>query len=266
MGTLSGQSISDTYDGLLKLEDSTTGITSTYQQIQDGLGNDTNTKISTQGILSPTIPTIISGLKPDFCGVGFLNNSVTNIAGIQNKTLNFPFYDAGFLSYSAISYSTSVATTIGDVVSVAFYSLQLVPTIGYAPKDLIVSGITLTVNSTGFKTTTLPSTLSFSGTGGGYYIAAFYITNSGATPTVRFGGVASNSLTNPTGYASLGFVTNAAGNSAIMGTKSNNLSNGVLSILNLPFQTSYTPAEITTNYNTTVLAQSQYGFALNTIK
>ena len=51
MGTLSGQSISDTYDGLLKLEDSTTGITSTYQQIQDGLGNDTNTKISTQGIM-----------------------------------------------------------------------------------------------------------------------------------------------------------------------------------------------------------------------
>ena len=47
MGTLSGQSISDTYDGLLKLADSTTGITSTYQQIQDGLGNDTNTKIST---------------------------------------------------------------------------------------------------------------------------------------------------------------------------------------------------------------------------
>ena len=261
MGTLSGQSISDTYDGLLKLEDSTTGITSTYQQIQDGLGNDTNTKISTQGILSPTIPTIISGLKPDFCGVGFLNNSVTNIAGIQNKTLNFPFYDAGFLSYSAISYSTSVATTIGDVVSVAFYSLQLVPTIGYAPKDLIMSGITLTVNSTGFKTTTLPSTLSFSGYGPGPYFFLFKIANAGITPTVRNTGSAA--LSSGIWPSKIGYTLNAVGtaiNISVKGTGNNFVAYSGLT----NFQTSYSSADVQT-YSTTV-APPQIGFALNTIK
>lgn len=41
MGTLTGQQINNTYDGLLKLSDSTTGITSTFQAIEDGLGNNT---------------------------------------------------------------------------------------------------------------------------------------------------------------------------------------------------------------------------------
>jgi hypothetical protein len=47
MGTLSGQTIQNTYDGLLKLEDSTNPITSSPQFIQDGLGNNTNMKIGT---------------------------------------------------------------------------------------------------------------------------------------------------------------------------------------------------------------------------
>jgi hypothetical protein len=262
MSTLTGQQINQTYDGLLKLSDSTTGITSTYQQIQDGLGNDTNTRISTQGIQSKTIPTIISGLKPDFGGIGFSTASAANVAGIQNKTLNFPFYDAGVNSYSAITYNTITQTTIGDVVSAAFYSLQLVPGIGYAPKDLIMSGISMTVNSTGVKTTTLPSTLSFSGTGGGYYIMAFYFANSGATPVARFSNQTSNLFTTPHGYTSLGYYQNAAGTQTNIGSKYNSATS---SLLNLPFQTSYTPAEITTNYTTTITTQGYIGFALNTI-
>ena len=47
MPTLSGQTIQSTYQGLIKLADSTSGITSTPQQIQDGLGNDTGTRIAT---------------------------------------------------------------------------------------------------------------------------------------------------------------------------------------------------------------------------
>jgi hypothetical protein len=102
MATLSGQSIQNTYDGLLKLADSTTGITSTYQQIQDGLGNNTNTKISTTGILSPNIVNM-NNLKPDYCGNGFSTGAGTaNTALTQNKVLYLPFYDTGNFSFSAI--------------------------------------------------------------------------------------------------------------------------------------------------------------------
>jgi len=41
MGTLTGNKIKDTYDGLLKTNDSTTGLPATGKTlIQDGLGND----------------------------------------------------------------------------------------------------------------------------------------------------------------------------------------------------------------------------------
>ena len=263
MSNLTGQQINQTYSGLLNLATATTGITSSYQQIQDGLGNNTNTRISTLGIQSTTISSINSGLKPDFGGVGFNAASAANVAGIQNKTLYLPFYDSGFNSYSAITYNTITQTTIGDTVSAAFYSLQLVPGIGYAPKDLIMSGISMTVNSTGVKTTTLPSTLSFSGTGGGYYIMAFYFANSGATPVARFGNSTSNILTNPLAYSSLGFYQNAAGTGTNIGSKYNTTNSS--SLLNLSFQASYTPAEIIANYNTTITTQGYIGFALNTI-
>ena len=45
MSTLTGQQINLTYPGLLNLETSTTGITSSFQQIQDGLGNNTGLTI-----------------------------------------------------------------------------------------------------------------------------------------------------------------------------------------------------------------------------
>ena len=47
MSALTGNQIKDTYQGLLKLADSTTGITSSFQAVQDGLGNDTGLRIAT---------------------------------------------------------------------------------------------------------------------------------------------------------------------------------------------------------------------------
>lgn len=46
MSNLTGQQIQNTYEGLLNLEDSTTGITSNLQAIQDGLGNNTGDRKS----------------------------------------------------------------------------------------------------------------------------------------------------------------------------------------------------------------------------
>ena len=190
MSNLTGQQIKDTYPGLLNLETATTGITSTYQQIQDGLGNNTNTRISTLGIQSPTIVGM-NNLKPDYAGNGFgAGVGPAPIANTQNRVLYVPFYDPGVYSFSAISYNLGTLSSTSDVVSVAFYTLQQVPLVGVAPGNLIMSGITFDSSApatTGTKTTILPSTLSFSGTGGGFYIFAVYISNSNVTPTVRYG-------------------------------------------------------------------------------
>jgi hypothetical protein len=260
MSTLTGQQINLTYPGLLNLATSTTGITSTYQQIQDGLGNDTNTRISTSGILSPNIVNM-NNLKPDFGGIGFnAGVGTANQALTQNRTLYGIFYDTGVNSYSAITYQCGTVTSTSDVVTMAIYSLQLVPGIGIAPKDLIMSGVTMISNSTGIKTTSLPSTLSFSGTGGGFYIVAYYVSNASVTPTVRY---TTGSLTtqNQSYATSLGLYLNAAGTGSQIGQKYGTIGS-FLNVLNLPFQSSYTPAEITTNYVTTIVNQPAWGVGL----
>jgi len=264
MSNLTGQQIRNTYDGLLNLQDSTTGITSTYQQIQDGLGNNTNTRISTQGIISPNIVGL-NNLKPDFGGIGFTAGAgLANVALTQNRTLYTIFYDGGVNSYSAMTYQLGTLTSTSDVVTAAIYSLQLVPTIGVAPKDLILSGITLTsTGSTGIKTTTLPSTLSFSGTGGGFYVIAFYVSNSGVTPTVRY--TSGNFNAQNQSYAtSLGLYLNAAGTGTSIGQRHGTIGTSN-NVLNLPFQLSYSQSDITTNYVTTITTQPVWGIALNTI-
>ena len=45
MSSLTNTQINNTYPGLLKLSNSTTGITSTTQSVEDGLGGDTGLKI-----------------------------------------------------------------------------------------------------------------------------------------------------------------------------------------------------------------------------
>jgi len=263
MSNLTGQQINQTYDGLLNLQDSTTGITSTFQQIQDGLGNNTNTRISTSGVLSPNLPSL-NNVKPEYGGIGFIAGAGTaNQASTQNRTLYSLFYDAGVNSYSAVTYQCGTVTSTSDVVTMAIYSLQLVPGIGIAPKDLIMSGVTMISNSTGIKTTSLPSTLSFSGTGGGYYIVAYYVSNASVTPTVRY--TLGNFTTQNQSYStSLGLYLNAAGTGTAVGQKYGNIGS-TNNVLNLPFQSSYSQSDITTNYVTTITTQPVWGIALNTI-
>jgi hypothetical protein len=266
MSNLTGQQIQNTYDGLLNLEDSTNGITSSYQQIQDGLGNNTNTRISTQGILSPNIVNI-NNLKPDYAGNGFITGAGSvQGAATQNRVLYLPFYDPGVFSFSAISYQLGTLSTTSDVVTAAFYTMQQVPLCGVAPKDLIMSGITLDSSSpatTGIRTTILPSTLSFSGTGGGFYIIAFYISNANVQPTVRYGGPVIQVANQAYAY-NVGFYLQQLGTSLQVGQRLGAFSQ-VLSVLNnLQFQTSYTQADITTNLSTTTTG-SVIGFGLKTI-
>ena len=91
MSNLTGQQINLTYPGLLNLANSTTGITSSLQAIQDGLGNNTGLQISTTQLESLNIPSFVP-LKARYYGNGFVNTSATNYtAGIQNTILATPF-------------------------------------------------------------------------------------------------------------------------------------------------------------------------------
>jgi hypothetical protein len=260
MSNLTGQQIKDTYEGLLNLQDSTTGITSTPQQIQDGLGNNTGTKIATNWLTNPMVFGM-QDYKADYYGLGFSAAGSVGVANTQNIIIASMFYDNGTYDYSAITYNIISATTSSDVFTCAFYTGQYVDGTGFAPYQLIQSGITLTTNSTGIKVTTLPSTLSFSGYGPGYYFWVFKISNGGVTPTVR--PAVGTSQVNSIASSKLGYVLNVAGNGINLSVKGVN--NPVITYSGLTnFQTSFSAADVKT-FSTTV-APPSYGFALNTIK
>lgn len=264
MSVLTGQQINLTYPGLLNLATATTGITSNPQQIQDGLGNNTGIKIATNYLTAPNVLGV-QDYKGDFYGLGFVGNSVTAVASTQNIIIGQPFYDNGTYDYSAITYNIGTSTTSSDVITCGFYSSQYVDGVGLAPSVLIQSGITLTTNSTGLKTTTLPSTLSFSGYGPGYYWWIYKYSNAGATPTVRPGGSSGGFTSAAIMSAKLGFTLLPSGTSPQGPIKSIAATGLVIAYSGLTnFQTSYSSADVKT-YSTTV-QPAIYGFALNTIK
>lgn len=192
MSSLTGQQINQSYQGLLKLSDSSTGITQSLQSIQDGLGNDTGLRLSQDQLESPNIPSFVS-LKPQYTGSGYAFVSPQQMAaGTQNIILATPFLDNGTFSYSALSYSVVTATTSSDTVEAAIYTSQLSNPYGLCPFEPIISGLTLDVSTTGVKTVTFPSNISMSGYGGGVYWIVFKVSNSGVQPTVRFGSNVAN--------------------------------------------------------------------------
>lgn len=187
MGTLTGQQINQSYQGLLKLADSSAGISSNLQSIQDGLGNDTGLRIATNMLETINIPSFVP-LKAQYYGPGFINSAGVQMPlGTQNIILCYPFYDNGNFSYSAMTYNVVTATTSSDTCQAAIYTTQMINPYGIFPYAPIISGITITTNSTGLKTATFASNISFSGYGAGIYWMVFKVSNSGVQPTVRFG-------------------------------------------------------------------------------
>lgn len=187
MSSLSNLQINQSYQGLLKLADSSTGITSNLQAIQDGLGNDTGFKIATNFLDSPSQITY-QPLTKGFCGIGI----ATTGAGTANTNVNkvnghFFFAQAG-VAYTGLTISVGTITTTNDSMDFAFYSVGHSKQYGIAPKDLIMSGITagaVEFASTGLKTIALPSPLTFPESGV-YFLAN--LIQSSTTPTVRLRG------------------------------------------------------------------------------
>ena len=263
MSNLTGQQINQTYDGLLNLQDSTTGITSSFQAIQDGLGNNTGLQIKQNqlqggGLFSSTY------LVPQYMGLGVsIGASAQYAAGTQNIIQATQFYDSGVFSYSAMSFYLATATSTSDTCEAAIYSAQYINGAGLHPKDLIISGITIpTTGATGMKTITFSSDISMSGTGAGPYFVVFKISNGGVQPTFRPGstGVAYTPFNTISFY---GPVLNLAGTSYGSSFRTNG-QNLVYSGTST-FQNPYPSSIASTQSTTATIAGSSFGILLHTI-
>lgn len=268
MSTLTNQPIKDTYQGLLKLANSTTGITSNLQAIEDGLGNNTGLKLKTNYFYSDNI--FSSQLfKADFFGNGIITASSANPTGAPNYVAGV-FWDNGVYDYSAFTYTVITASTTSDTVEFSFYTMDFYNGIGVAPATLIASGITLTgLTSTGTKTVPI-TTLSFSGYGAGFYFWVYKISNSGVTPTIRLANNASLSMLQSIETGKLGWVqTLRTGTPYDAPFKTNN-SSGLASTITYTGLTSFpnpwTSTEAAKFQNPMTTNAPAWGFLLHTIK
>jgi hypothetical protein len=189
MSSLSNQQINQSYQGLIKLENSTSGITQNLQSVQDGLGGDTGVKLAQGGYLTSPSFVSIKPLPKYTSGPG-INTGVGTAfpASSQNKYIGTYFIENNsMVSYSAITFRVGTVTSTADVMNFAFYTVENTPQYGIAPKDLIMSGITLDatdLGTTGLITKSLPSPLTF--TEPNVYCLLMYVNNpTNVTPTSR---------------------------------------------------------------------------------
>ena len=264
MSTLTNTQISNTYKGLLKLDDSTTGITSSLQSVQDGLGNDTGIKIATNRLEGGNLFNMYKAGVAQYYGIGLGVSAANPGAGSQNILTTNVFYDNGNVSYSAITVNCSVLEA-GTSVDIAFYNSQYLDTYGYVPYQKISTEVNIVTTSTGLKTATFASPLSFSGTGSGYYWMVIKY-NTAGTPVLRFQTAAITGV-NATSFIPInaGFTYNTAGTAALSAFQTNaTVASAVGGVYNTgTFPTTWTSTEFST---ITSVAAGQVGFLLHTIK
>jgi hypothetical protein len=267
MSTLSGQSIQNTYDGLLKLSNSTTGITETTQAIEDGLGNNTGGLIKQGQIWGGGMLNLnTNNIRNEYYGNG-MNAAGTVPANIQNAGfISQIFYDAGVADYSAFTMNIITATTGNDILQWAFYSPQVVTGRGLAPKDLVVSGI-VDPSTTGIKTSA--TTFSFSGVGGGPIFFLYRIKNSGSNPTFRPAGSSATANQNVFNSLFLGFTASLTNVNVYNQPQEANvgITNATYySSLTGGFPSTFTAAEIEGATVANLATVPTYGFLLHTIR
>ena len=188
MSSLSSQQINDSYQGLLKLADSTTGITSTLQSVQDGLGNDTGLVIGTDYLGGSGIVSCVRPEPKGGGGPGITSGTGTSFgAGSINLLQSLLFYDRGGVSYSSITFGVGTVSSTQDEIQFAIYDGQYAGTAGYQPKERITEILTIpsgNTSTTGLYTYNFSANTSFEK--GGYYFLCFVVTNpTSAAPTVR---------------------------------------------------------------------------------
>ena len=190
MANLTSNQINQTYPGLLNLQTATTGITSSVQSIQDGLGNDTGLQIAENYLGGSSLQPFYQAQPNTTYGLGITSGVGTAFnAGCHNMLQSQVFYDAGVVVYSAITFAVGTITTTSDSVELGIYSSQVLQDkTGVQPKDRLVNLGSLNstdLGTTGFKKIVFPSPIAF-GKGGAHFIC-FVITNPGVVaPTFRF--------------------------------------------------------------------------------
>lgn len=266
MSTLTGNQIKNTYQGLLKLADSSTGITQNLQAVQDGLGNNTGLMIAEGQLESHNIPSFVS-LKGQYYGVGFTaTNAAQYGAGTQNVIIASPFYDNANFSYSALTLFTTTATSTSDTIELALYTTQMINPFGLYPHAPVVSGITADTTTQGQKTFVFPSNVSMSGYGAGVYFLVFKITNGGVQPTWRPGvgqvGTLLSSVSNIYGITQ----SVAANNFSTTQFRTNN-SAGTLQVFTgtTTFDNPFSSTLNTTQSSSTTITGNMPGFILHTV-
>jgi hypothetical protein len=85
MSTLYGNNISQTYQGLIKLTDSTTGVTSVTQSLQDGLGNNLPIQLSTN-VVNISGSLLVNGLPVSIETGSFATTGSNTFIGNQTIT------------------------------------------------------------------------------------------------------------------------------------------------------------------------------------
>lgn len=267
MSTLSGQTIQNTYDGLLKLEDSTVGINSGEQYVTDGLGNNTGLRIG-QDFFSPVFGYSHYPMSEpnDYYGIGIGSAQATYNASQNNGKTVIYFYDRGVDSYSAVTWNGWTPGDANDSIDFAFYKMDFIDPYGYVPTEKISDVYTWTGITAGFKTIVLPSNLTFSGTGAGIYCLVFVLKTTDATFTAR---LTNSSYTvsnlNSIFGGMLGYVKNSLNNGAPFWYQTNSTS----LIVSYTLSGDTLPSTLTSSNYPPVYYQASGtypGFLLDTVK
>jgi hypothetical protein len=266
MSALTSQQINLSYQGLIKLEDSTTGITSTFQNLQDGLGGNTGLKISTNGIAGANSYNFYKPSEGQYYGTGFSSSAVSP-ANNGNYLIILPFWDNGVSSYSAFTVTCLTADPT-ETLEFSIYSARYVDFYGYVPYQKILGEITVTgTTTTGLKEMVLGSNFSLSGTGPGVYFVIQRYNASTANPNLRFGVPVLGGLQTilPLQFQT-GFVYNIAGTAAISPIINNGTSTVTTLIsTNATFPSTWTSTELAT-ITGTLSANPQAGFLFHTVR
>jgi predicted carbohydrate-binding protein with CBM5 and CBM33 domain len=161
--------------------------------------------------------------------------------------------------------NVTTITSTSDTVEILFYDLQQVSQYGLYPRNQVMSGITIPTGTSGYTTVTLPSTLSFSGTGGGFYAFMVKYQNANVAPTVRFG-LGLINTNNQAFIYSFGYVRNNGGTAFLVGNRAGSYSGAqTYWFSNQTTPATITAADVASRFNTTFLS-NQPGFNLNVIK
>jgi len=267
MANLAPLPINTSYPGVLNLETATTGITQSIQALQDGLGNNTGVKIAEDRFEGSNIFNVYRPAAAKYYGSG-IGTTTTPPAASQNVLISSYFYDNGLYSYSAFTMNC-LTLGAGESVDVAFYNAQYNDTYGYIPYQKLSNTINISAASTGFKTGTFSSPLSFSGTGPGFYFIVVKIT-AASTPVSRFGQMGINAsfyFSNGVLMWNNGFVINNAGTQYISpfntaATSATSIGNNIYSISTFP--TTWAGSDSATLVSST--SAGFPGFILHTIR